>query len=401
MPSSHNEPHLSLAPEPWHAAGRHVLTDGDEEPVDGVVAVSRMAVSADWLGTCSSTPRQHQGWCCRVPSSNACFLASRDPVLQLAGTNKGGSPSSSTGPASPRIAQQHVNSAVNTMAPCQATLVPRTGYSWEGEVDTQCVLWPVKTTENGRSSVVSLRKHAISTACHRGRCLSACLEAGDIQLERPRRGGRSILGASAQKGRDLSSNTSQERRRQLVDAIDVAHSPERDPGAHVVRRVQDMPRTETLLVKRRLANCCRELPPTVKAISSEWAPSERVYQRGFGSVTGVTKAFHHEPGVPEEPTVCPCLWEVYSQWSVSDGTVLGVHHLGTVVFTEILEKCQVEECSLEPYPIYLQHLPRLPNLRGPARTSALVNIESSLTIGSSFPPQPLHGISRRVGSAGR
>lgn len=172
MPSSHNEPHLSLAaPEPWHAAGRHVLTDGDEEPVNGVNALSRMAVLADRLGTCSSTQRQHQAWCCRVSSSNACFVVSRDPVLQLAGTNMGESPSSSTGPASPRIAQQHVNSAVNTKAPYQATLVPRTGYSWEGEDDTRCVLWPVKTTESGRSSVVSLRKHAISTACHRGRRL--------------------------------------------------------------------------------------------------------------------------------------------------------------------------------------------------------------------------------------
>lgn len=151
MPSSHNEPHLSLAaPEPWHAAGRHVLTDGDEEPVNGVNALSRMAVLADWLGTCSSTQRHHQAWCCRVPSSNACFVVSRDPVLQLAGTNMGESPSSSTGPASPCITQQHVNSAVNTKAPCQATLVPRTGYSWEGEDDTRCVLWPVKTSENGR-----------------------------------------------------------------------------------------------------------------------------------------------------------------------------------------------------------------------------------------------------------
>lgn len=306
----------------------------------------------------------------------------RDPHLPASHS------STSTPPSTPR-----------RRARLHSSLEP--GILGKGRWDTRCVLWPVKTTENGRSSVVSLRKHAISTACHSGRRLSACLEAGDIQLERPRRGGPSILGASAQKGRDLSSNTSQERRRQLVDAIDVAHSPERDPGAHVVRRVQDMPRTETLLVKRRLASCCRELPPTVKAISSEWAPSERVYQRGLGSVTGVTKAFRHEPGVPEEPTVCPSLWEVYSQRSVSDRTVLGVHHLGTVVFTEILEKCQVEECSLEPYPIYLQHLPRLPNLRGPARTSALVNIESTLTIGSSFPPQPLHGISRRVGSAGR
>lgn len=80
------------------------------------------------------------GWCCRVPSSSACFLVSRDPVLQRAGTNMGEGEfsSSSTVPASPRIAQQHVNSAVNTRrrARLHSSLEP--GILGNGELDSRC-----------------------------------------------------------------------------------------------------------------------------------------------------------------------------------------------------------------------------------------------------------------------
>lgn len=173
MPSSHNEPHMSLAPDPWHAAGRPVLTDGDEEPVDGVNALSRMAVSADWLGTCSSTPRQHQGWLVLPSPQLQCLFPRLPGSRPPAGRNQHGRgriPKLVDGPrisshrtAARQLRRQH-------KAPCQATLVPRTRYSWERGARQPVPCFCLSRTFSGGTVAA---KYAISTASHTGRCLAS------------------------------------------------------------------------------------------------------------------------------------------------------------------------------------------------------------------------------------
>lgn len=77
---------------------------------------------------------------------------------------------------------------------------------------------------------------------------------------------------------------------------------------------------------------------------------------------------------------------------------LGFITLGLISSPNLLKNnVQVEACSLEPYPIYLRDSPRLPNFRGLVLEPRPLSTWNPLTIGSSFPPQPLHSISRRVG----
>jgi hypothetical protein len=178
-----------------------------------------MAVSADWLGTCSSTPRQHQGAVAEAAAPIACSLVSRDPVLQLTGTNKGESPSSSTVPASPRIAQQHVNSAVNTAvstrrrARLHSSLEP--GFPGRGELDSRSRAWPVKnhrewpTTLQCGSTVVAIicalsprtrHYHSMPQAA----ALFCCLERDIYSYRAP---GSDPVPAPSWESRDPSSNT--------------------------------------------------------------------------------------------------------------------------------------------------------------------------------------------------